>query len=328
MDVVRRFSISVLLTMLIFFVLARPARGALAERTTKAACTEGNSIACQNFVREETYRSAKTPLKIFLKDQCEKKNLAACVSRAQVLEAEGRYGEAVQTLETACAADDDDACLELATALGRGGKKDAELKLKSASCDRGSARGCTALAVLVANANPDQAKTLNERACAKGYSPACFNTHSLKEQLVAQKSSCDKGDLYSCTGLASQETSTEEQSARYKALCDQHVEVACKLSSHLEAELGNEKEAEQGDSEFKKIFWKQCEQGDGEACFGLAVVFDKANEAKRQVYAAKALKILMKGCEQGDGKACAELKASPLRAATASNAPVRASLNK
>jgi TPR repeat protein len=91
--------------------------------------------------------------------------------------------KAVRLFEGACAGGDDDACVRLASMLrpGKGVAKDgrrAETLLASA-CDRGSARACGELGVMLAEGGQGvprdaaRARALLKKACAGGYTQAC-----------------------------------------------------------------------------------------------------------------------------------------------------------
>lgn len=305
------------------YLLSTEAVAATDTNAYRERCANGHATSCQNLVREETYRLQKSALKVFLKDQCEKKNQTACAARARVLSSEGRYSEALQILEISCDAGTDESCIELASSLGQAGQKNVELSMKRESCERGSVRGCTTYgALLVERGEIDRGRVMFEKACAKDFAPACFNLASIlsakgrrleaaaatAKRFSAARSSCDDGDLYSCASVAGTLTNPADQKSEYQKLCKTHVEIACKLLSRLEQELGNTKKAKDAEAEYRKIYWRQCEQSDGDACFALAGYFSGAQASKRRLYGEKAKKILSKNCEQGHVRSCSQIR--------------------
>lgn len=241
---------------------------------------------------------------------------------------------ALALYEKACAAQDGLGCAYKSFMLGAGrGIKQDEAKAEeaakaalpglTASCEKGEARDCVALSVLLsAGDQKDEAKAaqLEQKACDAGEMAGCANLgvrtllgagvfKDTKRAIALLEQACDKGEPAACTNLgvlSAKATFSLRRGVRgvtiLKLACDGVYGVGCTgwgMAVKTPADLPLAAPAAVTYST------KACDAGELTACVNLGAFHQYAVGTERN--RAKASELFKKACESGDAGGCGEL---------------------
>ena len=117
-------------------------------RLTRAACKDGNSVAC--FKMGERYRIIERDNKTaigFYKKACEKDYMTGCTNGGILLFMSGTHGSsqwknAKKMFQKACDAEEDTSCYNLGTMNFKEGRQKKALKFYHKACEMGNPDGC------------------------------------------------------------------------------------------------------------------------------------------------------------------------------------------
>lgn len=299
-----------------------------ASENFKSDCIAKKPYACANHARNEIYEYRKAKLKVFLKEQCSKKNLWACRDLAIIVLAEGSFKEYQKILGESCKNNYEEPCFYWTSEVEAGTDKSKQNDLLKKLCDNGSLLGCVGYANNLYNKNEKKQIEIYKMACSKLNASACssLQSHYAVQKMSAEEESaridflkaskieCDNGMFISCIMGTIYNKNIAENRIELKRLCNLHIDSACSGLANLERELGNKDLSKKAWSENEKINSIACDQGDGDSCHYMAsfYYYTNLNLKKNKAYSKKTRLIFNRGCDDGYNNFCSALKLSSL----------------